>query len=198
MFLINWMNEFEKKRRAARANPKPTYLSLRDILIPFASEESNPAMIHANQIGRNYSKRYARGLALCIRRLGNLLKERYPALLTIPIVKITRRDCYEIIQIVREKYGNTSVSGNIEKAFKSVLSFAYKTGQIENNPTAMLERLPLKPQKKRDAICAKDVATLLDHPEIWPSYYGYCFFAIAALTGMRRGVPAYLLVIFSY
>lgn len=186
-FLDKWLKEVDRKSLHTFHRMR----TLADVIRPFCYYDQNPAYIHAKETGRSYTERYARHVATYAKQLGDILSERAAGLLYKNVEKITRKDCWDILRIIRDEHGVSSKTANIEKVFKTILAFEYKTARIETNPAAQLERV--KPEEgERVALRPEDVATLLNHPEIWPTDEAFCYFALTALTGMRRSEVAAL------
>lgn len=180
VFINNWLEGLDKKELT----------SLGSILALWTHPDLNPKKLYFQASGRCYSDRYAKHTAFY---LGELIKvaKKLPSIYNQDIHKLTRAQCKQLFDKVVLVYGVTYKSRAIVKAFKTVTSWMYETGEIETNPADRL--LNVKPKSKpRDAIAAEDLSILLDKPEIWPTSELFDFFSFVALTGLRLGEAACL------
>ena len=161
--------------------------TLKSCIKEFANVDTNPRLKESEITGRLYSHLHAVNMQSKAKRLLETIPSKC---LLKPVKDLSRIECIEIRKQIWLKYGPTSVSYNIWKAFKSILSYCSQAGYIIQSPASGLANISYEKQQ-RVAIPAKDIKT------IWKSnlflFDEYrAFFGVLATTGMRRGEAAAL------
>lgn len=132
--------------------------NLRDTISPYLHLETNPKMNQSAITGGLYGKTHANMMRLKAKRLLEDIPSIY---LNMQLSKLSRTDCIHIREIIWKKHGSTSVAHNEWKAFKTMISYAAKCGEIQLSPAAGLEDIAYK-KKERLAIPYEDVKAIMD------------------------------------
>gem|GEM_PF-829874 len=159
---------------------------LADVLRPFTDISTNPKMKDCQFSGSCYGMRHAHNVARSTIVLGNLLKQRAPGILTLPVKKLTRKECKDIGFLILDKFGHTSKAQNIFKSLKTSLSYATDESIIESNPSAGLPDIKVEVVHERIAVPPEDIQAIICHHECFPDELSRDIFILFVTTGMRR------------
>lgn len=159
--------------------------SLIEYISLFCDINTNPKKKRAILDGSAYSKSYGELQTRYAKIIFSELKMK-PALSNKSLSNLTRYDIIQFKESIVIKYGRSRTSQLIFSQFKIIISFAYKEGIINQNPTQSIPNIKYKEQK-RLAISSSTLSYLIYKKNIFPSNEFWAFFTVLATTGMRRG-----------
>lgn len=159
--------------------------SLRAELSRYLIPASNPRYRQAQIQGKSYTIGYAKQVARHCKLLIEILEEKLPDSLGIPVDEMNRRDIKAIQAAIVEVRGNTRTSQHVFGTLKTVFSYLVDDGIVQQSVAAGIPDIGYK-AKEIIAIEPELIAWMIHRKDLYPSHEAWAFFTILATTGMRK------------
>lgn len=176
-------------REQVNCNPSVA-MDLALVLSLWTDPECNPKKLYCQNVGEPYSDRHAKHIAAQITWVIDVVKDM--PIYNQNVNDLTRAQCKGLFDRIIELHGRTNHSLAMIKAFKSIISWMYKNGEIEMNPSQQLKNVKPENRTFRLAITRNDMIKILSMDGVWKSEEIFDFFRLLAYTGLRMGECAAL------
>jgi len=151
----------------------------------FCDLKTNPKKKMSEIDGSAYSLSYGELQTRYAKKILSLLKSK-PALCNKKLSQLIRYDIIQFKELLVLKFGRCRTSQLLFEQLKVIITFAYKEGRIENNPSYKIPNIKYS-EKKKLTIAPEILADIISQKDIFPSLEFWAFFTVLATTGMRRG-----------
>jgi site-specific recombinase XerD len=170
--------------------------TLKDIMMLFSKEDTNPNYLVAKATGGKYTRRWAHTIATYTNQSLDVMAELNPKLAKRPAGLIRKQDLLNYQLQVVAKFGQISHVNKMMLPITMSLNYAERMEIIDHSPAHFIKQVkstePTEVGKRmRGAICPEDIRVLLNG-DFYRNELEKNIFALYACTGMRLAEVACL------